>query len=188
MCFNTSIDNQVVILISMKKSMTALVCMLFLAFMLQGDTMPAEQEEEDSTIHIVTVDSTNLRFSPSTVTLVEGDSVRFFWSGQALPHNAVEANGFFDSGEPVRDLDYTVLFEIGSNGTYDFVCEPHEAFGMIGQLIVEPAPLPEPPTNETNNSQTNMSDDEMMPSISFVSTLTTVMAASLIMYQRRMEN
>jgi hypothetical protein len=55
-------------------------------------------------------------------------------------------------------------------------------------LIVEPAPLPEPPANETNNSQTNMSDDKMMPSISLVSTLTTVMAASLIMYQRRLEN
>ena len=30
---------------------------------------------------VVTVDSTNFRFSPSTVTVTEGDSVGFFWSG-----------------------------------------------------------------------------------------------------------
>jgi plastocyanin len=44
---------------------------------------------------IVSVDSTNLRFTPSEVTITEGDEVRFFWSGQALPHNAVAKDGFF---------------------------------------------------------------------------------------------
>ena len=38
---------------------------------------------------VVTVDSTNLRFSPSSVTITEGDTVRFFWSGELLAHNAV---------------------------------------------------------------------------------------------------
>ena len=31
---------------------------------------------------VVTVDSTNFRFSPSEVTIDEGQSVRFFWSGE----------------------------------------------------------------------------------------------------------
>ena len=76
---------------------------------------------------IISVDSTNLRFSPSEVTIQEGDTVRFFWSGQLLPHNAVARDGTFDSGEPERAVDYPVLFEVGDNGTYEFVCEPHEA-------------------------------------------------------------
>ena len=63
----------------------------------QGDLAP--QAEEPQTV-VISVDSTNLRFSPSSVTLTEGDTVRFFWSGQALPHNAVESNGVFDSGDP----------------------------------------------------------------------------------------
>ena len=90
---------------------------------------------------VITVDSTNLRFSPSEVTIQEGDSVRFFWSGQFLPHNAVAEDGTFDSGDPARDVDYTFLFESGTNGTYEFVCEPHESAGMVGTITVEPAPV-----------------------------------------------
>ena len=56
---------------------------------------------------IISVDSTNLRFTPSEVTITEGDEVRFFWSGQALPHNAVAKDGYFDTGEPERCLLYT---------------------------------------------------------------------------------
>jgi len=89
---------------------------------------------------IVSVDSTNLRFTPSEVTITEGDEVRFFWSGQALPHNAVAKDGFFDTGEPERAVDHTVEFPLGTNGTYDFVCEPHESVGMTGTITVEPAP------------------------------------------------
>jgi|TARA_A100001037_G_scaffold290519_1_gene303469 plastocyanin len=87
---------------------------------------------------IITVDSTNLRFSPSEISIMEGDTVRFFWQGQLLAHNAVERNGVFDSGEPERDVDYSFKFEIGMNGTYEFVCEPHESANMIGQIIVNP--------------------------------------------------
>ena len=85
---------------------------------------------------IITVDSTNLRFSPSEISIMEGDTVRFFWQGQLLAHNAVERNGVFDSGEPERDVDYSFKFEIGMNGTYEFVCEPHESANMIGEIIV----------------------------------------------------
>ena len=61
---------------------------------------------------IITVDSTNLQFSPSEVTITEGDTVRFFWQGQLLAHNAVENNGVFDSGNPERDVDYLSLIHI----------------------------------------------------------------------------
>jgi len=105
-----------------------------------------EFEQDDSEVVIVTVDSSNFRFSPDTVTLNEGDSVRFFWSGELLAHNAVERNGLFDSGDPARDVDYTYTFAIGENGTYEYVCEPHETAQMIGTIIVNPSP-----TNSTSN-------------------------------------
>ena len=35
-------------------------------------------------------------------------------------------------------MDYTFKFEIGTNGTYTYVCEPHEQMGMIGTIIVKP--------------------------------------------------
>ena len=58
------------------------------------------------TEHTITVDGTNLRFYPTTLTVNEGDGVRFLWGGEVLPHNSVEENGLFDSGDPEREVDY----------------------------------------------------------------------------------
>ena len=98
------------------------------------------QDVNESEVFVVTVDSTNLRFTPDSITVTEKDTVRFFWSDEILPHNAVERNGLFDSGETARNVDYTYTFEVGENGTYEYICEPHEAVGMIGTIVVEPLP------------------------------------------------
>ena len=118
-------------------------------------------ENEGETV-IVTVDSTNLRFSPDSITLNEGDTVRFFWDGQLLAHNAVEDNALFDSGDPETSVDYSYTFAIGENGTYQYVCEPHEAFGMVGTIIVNPLPVndtesPEPPPSNNDEDDENIS-------------------------------
>ena len=65
---------------------------------------------------VVSVDSTNLRFSPESVTITEGDSVRFFWSGELLAHNAVSYDGLFDSGDASRNVDYSFKFEVVQTG------------------------------------------------------------------------
>ena len=111
--------------------------------------------ETSGDIYNVTVDNTRFRFTPETITLKEGDSVRFFWEEEAWEpaHNAVEENGLFDSGEPARDVNYTYTFQIGENGTYQYVCEPHEAVGMVGTIIVEPIPVPEPEPVEEEESE-----------------------------------
>ena len=102
-------------------------------------------EEQDLTQEevVVTVDSTNLRFSPQSVTVTEGDSVRFFWSGDLLAHNAVAYDGLFDSGDASRNVDYSFKFEVGTNGTHEYLCEPHEEFGMTGTVVVEPLTIVE---------------------------------------------
>ena len=111
--------------------LTALVTLLF-----SSTTVTAQDDDV-----IIGVDSTNLQFSPSDVTIEEGQAVRFFWSGELLPHNAVASDGIFDSGEPSRNVDYRFVFEVGTNGTYEFVCEPHEQLGMVGTITVLPLSL-----------------------------------------------
>ena len=121
----------------MKPAIVAsIVCLLLSAVLASGNLV----NQDDGEVVVVSVDSTNLRFSPETITLQEGDSVRFFWSGELLPHNAVENSGLFDTGEPSTEVDYTYTFSFGENGTYEYVCEPHEDLGMIGTIIVEPNP------------------------------------------------
>ena len=114
-------------------------------------------QAQDDTITI-TVDSTNFRFDPPSVTISEGETVRFLWSGELLPHNAVDRGGAFDSGEPSRNVDYSFTFETGMNGTYEYVCEPHEDMGMVGTITVEAINItveePEPivtPSSEENS-------------------------------------
>ena len=134
------------------RAIIALCLIVVLTGGLQGDL--ASQTENPQTV-VISVDSTNLRFSPSSATITEGDTVRFFWSGQALPHNAGESNGVFDSGEPAREVDYSFTFERGMAGTYEFVCEPHASAGMVGQITVEPAPalvVDEPQEVEEENT------------------------------------
>ena len=115
--------------------MRRLICLAVVLFFLQGSIdLIAEDEGE---VKVVTVDSTNLRFNPSTITLNEGDSVRFVWGSQALPHNAVEENEVFDSGEPARNLEYEYFFDYESAGVYDYVCEPHASVGMQGDITVQ---------------------------------------------------
>ncbi|MEE2985674.1 MAG: MFS transporter [Candidatus Thermoplasmatota archaeon] len=112
--------------------------------------------ESEGEIYTVTVDGTNLRFTPDNVTLMEGDTIQFFWENELLPHNAVESNGLFDSGDPARNVNYSYTFNVSENGTYEYVCEPHEDLGMIGTIIVEPKPVPEPEPEEPvddNNSE-----------------------------------
>lgn len=115
---------------------TAMVALLFL---LASCSVASAEMTAQSDV-IVTVDSTSLRFSPSEVTVQEGQAVRFMWSGQALAHNAVAVDGLFDSGDPEREVDYRFVFEEGTVGEHQFVCEPHESAGMVGTITVEAAP------------------------------------------------
>ena len=94
--------------------------------------------QDDGEEHIITVDGfgTNIRFVPDSLTINEGDTVRFLWSGQLLPHNAIEVNELFNSGDAMRNVDYTYKFNYNQSGVYDFYCEPHRDLGMYGEINV----------------------------------------------------
>ena len=93
-------------------------------------------DENVSKEHTITVDGTNLRFYPDSITIDEGDTVKFMWGGEILPHNSVEENGVFDSGEPEREVDYSYTFGFDQAGSYNYFCEPHQSVGMDGVITV----------------------------------------------------
>lgn len=154
-----------------------LVVIFLLGAILPGSLAEVSTSEEV----VVTVDSTNLRFSPSSVTISEGDSVRFFWSGELLAHNAVAEDGLFDSGDTSRNVDYTFTFEAGTNGTYQYVCEPHESVGMVGTVVVEPmqGPVSPEPVNDTSDTALSGSGGTWIPFFG-LEIVVLVMAAALI--------
>ena len=159
---------------------------ILLAFMLgisflsiQASSMAVESESHQDDTVIITVDSTNLQFSPSEVTITEGQTVRFFWSGEFLEHNAVASNGIFSTGDPQTEIDYAFTFDKGTNNTYDFFCEPHELLNMVGTIIVNPS---EDETNSTAPMETEKEDmkssSNSMNGFLFVSAIGLVLLVS----------
>ena len=134
-------------------------------------------EDDDSKEYTVTVDSTNLRFYPESLTINEGDSVRFMWGGEFLPHNSVEENGVFDSGDPEREVDYLYTFTYEQAGSYNFFCEPHESVGMEGSITV--LDKMEHKDNEILN--TNEEESGVLPLIVFSS----VFFIAILLYRVR---
>ena len=125
---------------SMIKSLNIKMLLVFaLGIFILSLQTPSIAVESDDDVIVITVDSTNLQFSPSEVTISEGQTVRFFWSGEFLEHNAVDQGGLFSTGDPETEVDYSFTFDKGTNNTYDFICEPHELLNMVGIIIVEPA-------------------------------------------------
>ena len=115
--------------------MKQLVVLLIFAITMSGDIGLFQDEGKE---HTVTVDGfgSNIRFVPETLTINEGDSVRFLWSGQLLPHNAIEVNELFNSGDAMSNVDYTYNFTYNQSGVYEFYCEPHRDLGMLGEITV----------------------------------------------------
>ena len=85
--------------------------------------------------------TTNNTFSPASVTVKVGQTVRWVWQGGS--HNVVSGtksgevcteDGNFKSGSPVAGGTYDKKFEVA--GTFPYYCEPHCAVGMTGTVIV----------------------------------------------------
>jgi len=74
------------------------------------------------------------RFSPSTLTIAIGDSVRAV--NDDTNHHTFTDSGVFDSGDVAPSGGYTYRFT--KAGTFDFVCSYHQAVGMKGTITVHP--------------------------------------------------
>lgn len=157
----------------MKRLVIALLACVILASTSTSTEVDSIVSEPQTVV--VSVDSTNLRFTPSTVTIDEGDTVHFFWGGQALPHNAVEADETFDSGEPERDVDYSFTFEFGMAGEYDFFCEPHQSVGMEGTITVNPV------ENQSESEEPSVTEEENSPFAPIYLTLGAIACAGIIL-------
>ncbi len=85
-----------------------------------------------------------LIFDPSGITIVAGDTVRWVNVSTALPHTAtadqrnVRLAGFNSGSRPSTWLQPGESFEFTftTPGEFPYHCVPHQAFGMVGTVIV----------------------------------------------------
>lgn len=91
------------------------------------------------TTHPVSV--TDYAFTPKQLTITAGDKVVWTNTG-AMGHNVdglqtVFPNNPVSFGNSVG-LGWSYEFVFNTAGTYNYHCDPHAAFGMTGQVIVNP--------------------------------------------------
>lgn len=161
--------------------MKVAVFILSAMFLALSGNIGLEQVEPQQ--HTIVVDSNNLRFNPESITINEGDSVNFLWSGELLPHNSVEENGVFDSGDAERNVNYTYTFNFDQAGTYDFFCEPHQSVGMKGIITVLDVEQIIEDSNQSIVSQ-NVVDDEASGGVIIVGSLVFGFGLLLLVYFR----
>lgn len=94
-------------------------------------------------------------FSPASVAISAGDSVKWNWSGIA-PHNSTSTSVPSLWGSPTMTGSGSFTFTFANGGTYPYECTIHVAFGMTGSVSVQAAPTNAPPsvaiTSPTNGT------------------------------------
>jgi plastocyanin len=102
-----------------------------------------------ATIDVTVAPGGNLVFSPSSVTIHPGDTVRWTWG--ASFHSSTSGvpgapNGIWDSG--ILNQGATFSHTFNSTGTFPYYCIPHGGCcGMVGTVMVmnaSPTPTPTP--------------------------------------------
>ena len=75
----------------------------------------------------------DIEFTPSTVTIQRGSSVRWVWKDPRVSHN-VKSRGRLRFRSSDTKLTGTHLVRFRSKGTYRYVCTIHP--NMIGKVVV----------------------------------------------------
>ena len=90
--------------------------------------------------HIISV--TSNVFTPADITITEGETIE--WQNTQGNHNvngsqAIYPNNPGSFGNQVGS-GWTYQHTFTATGTYDYQCDPHAGFGMVGTVTVNPAP------------------------------------------------
>lgn len=74
-------------------------------------------------------------FSPASVSIAVGDTVRWNWN-DGIPHSVTSRGGFESDPAGVK-TEGSYSFTFTAAGTFDYYCQVHESNGMTGQVVVQ---------------------------------------------------
>ena len=74
-------------------------------------------------------------FGPAAVRVDPGATVVWEWTGKGSSHNVVAEDGSFESDLSAEE-GYTFSHTFESEGTFKYVCTPHQSLGMKGAVVV----------------------------------------------------
>ncbi len=102
------------------------------------DTVKAD-EKVVNTVKEFTVDGSNFKFAPSTITVKKGDTVKLTLKNIQGFHD-FKIDAFKVATKQIKEgTTETVTFVADKEGTFEYYCSvgKHKAMGMVGTLIVK---------------------------------------------------
>lgn len=86
-----------------------------------------------ATIHII--NQTNTSFSPSSINVAVGDTVKWVWSSGTHTTTSRNIPAGAEPWDSNLDNDNeTFMYKVNVAGTYNYACKPHENMGMTGSF------------------------------------------------------
>jgi len=90
-----------------------------------------------STTHTITAGG--IVFNPASVTVTVGDTIKWQWlNGTHTTTSTGIPTGATSWNAPLDVSHQTYFYVITQEGTYNYVCVPHQSFGMIGVITANP--------------------------------------------------
>ncbi|WP_331234005.1 halocyanin domain-containing protein [Natronorarus salvus] len=77
-----------------------------------------------------------LTFDPPAILVDPGTEVTWEWTGEGGSHDVTEVDGAFGS-DLAEEAGHTFSHTFEEEGTFRYVCSPHEGVGMKGAVVVE---------------------------------------------------
>ncbi|MCU4971867.1 halocyanin domain-containing protein [Halobacteria archaeon AArc-m2/3/4] len=101
-----------------------------------GENAGGSESDEDAAVTVLVGSGDNgMYFGPAAIRIDRGTTVRWEWTGDGGPHDVVDTDGAFESGQTPRE-GHTFDHTFDETGTYTYICRPHETQGMKGVVDV----------------------------------------------------
>jgi plastocyanin len=101
---------------------------------------------------VYTVNVSSNQFSPASVTMNTGDTVKWVWvNGSHTTTSSSIPTGATPWNSPITSSVTTYSYVPSVAGTYNYVCTPHASMGMVGTLIVNCLPPTAPAVTASGN-------------------------------------
>jgi len=101
------------------------------------DSVADATEQSEVTVQVGTEgNGGNFAFDPAAIRISTGTTVVWEWTGEGGSHNVKADDGSFES-ELTDEAGHTFEHAFDSEGTYKYICVPHEAMGMKGIIVIE---------------------------------------------------
>ncbi len=122
----------------MKKTFAFALAVLSVAIIPACSSEDTDGGGDGNADDVVNVQVTSNQFTPASVKVKVGQTVRWTWAGgihDVVSGTSCQDDGKFKSGAPMGGGTYEKKFDTA--GTFPYFCTPHCQMGMKGEVIVE---------------------------------------------------